>query len=392
MAITIASDFDTQYEITQSSTEWIFEEGIWGTAPIHEANTISDSLIRIDGFIETTTTGVDVAGTRTKVIVGGTGYVSAQNSFLLSGSDQTLENHGLIIGDVQTTGAGAHITNYGHIFVVEFGFQLGSVGGILENFGRITGLGAIYLEGDGIEIICGKSSVISTTDGIVCFNDAGESIVIKNAGTLSSHSDWPVIFGSDGNETLINTGQIRGIVFLDGGNDTYDGRGGTVTDFVVGGSGDDTFIVDSAQTKIGDNTGTDTVKTTVSLSFVSALYANEGFDNLVLLGKSNINATGNDLQNEIVGNAGRNILKGLGGMDTFVLKNKCGHDIVADFSVGEDVIDLARFKGITNESDLLKNHVKFQNGDLVIFAGKDEIRFDGVGQNELKNVDFVFDL
>jgi Ca2+-binding RTX toxin-like protein len=120
------------------------------------------------------------------------------------------------------------------------------------------------------------------------------------ANTITGNSGNNVLAGEGGNDTLIGGA----------GNDSLDG--GIGNDSMVGGAGDDTFVVDSATDVVveaaGD--GTDLVQTGISYTLGS------NFENLELTGTSNINGTGNDLDNSITGNSGNNTLAGGDGNDT----------------------------------------------------------------------------
>ena len=73
-----------------------------------------------------------------------------------------------------------------------------------------------------------------------------------------------------------------------------------------GGAGDDTYIVDSSSDSITENEseGTDLIQAYVTYT------ASNNIENLNLTGSSNIDATGNSLNNTINGNSGENTLSG----------------------------------------------------------------------------------
>ncbi|MBD2512496.1 hypothetical protein H6G91_35730 [Nostoc muscorum FACHB-395] len=105
---------------------------------------------------------------------------------------------------------------------------------------------------------------------------------------------------------------LRGIIELKG-NDT-----------LIGGTGDDTYIVDSTTDVISENVGegTDTIQSSVTFSLANL----PNVENLTLTGAAAINGTGNVANNVITGNVGNNILDGGAGNDT--LNGGDGNDIL----------------------------------------------------------------
>jgi Ca2+-binding RTX toxin-like protein len=118
--------------------------------------------------------------------------------------------------------------------------------------------------------------------------------------------------GGDGNDVLIGSDGADTLV------------GGAGSDSMNGGKGNDLYIVDSTFDVLTEGFsnalggGIDTVESSVT----RALGAN--FDNLTLTGTTDINATGNELNNVLIGNAGNNILNGGLGADT--LQGGAGND------------------------------------------------------------------
>jgi len=122
-----------------------------------------------------------------------------------------------------------------------------------------------------------------------------------------------IITGNNGNNIL--KGMVGDDQLIGGdGNDTLDGGAGA--DILDGGNGNDTYIVDSSDTIAVDTGGVDTVQFTGANG--DSFTLSNGLDNIILMGSTNINATGNNLKNTMTGNGGNNVLDGSGGNDTLV--------------------------------------------------------------------------
>jgi uncharacterized delta-60 repeat protein len=130
--------------------------------------------------------------------------------------------------------------------------------------------------------------------------------------------------------------------------DVFDGAK-TPTATLVGGQGDDSYLINSSATQIKEvaKQGFDIVFSSVSFSLPSNV------EKLILTGDANIDAKGNTLDNVLAGNYSNNILFGFSGndtltggagKDTFVfstaLNAKTNVDNITDFNPGEDLIGL----------------------------------------------------
>jgi trimeric autotransporter adhesin len=186
--------------------------------------------------------------------------------------------------------------------------------------------------------------ILLGTSDINATGNSDNNIIYGNGGYNS-------LDGGTGNDTLRDN---IGNDMLTGGAGNDNLYGGTGTDSLVGGAGDDVYYL-SYYASEGSNdvvvevadAGYDTA---YSVLAVAALDAN--VERLILLGTSDIKATGNDLNNTIYGNSGNNVITGgkgndvlIGGtgIDTFVLNTpNNGIDYISDFAATEQ-LDISSF-------------------------------------------------
>jgi Ca2+-binding RTX toxin-like protein len=194
------------------------------------------------------------------------------------------------------------------------------------------------------------NNIITTNIG----NDTltgGDGNDILNAGAGNNN-----LLGGDGNDSL-NAGDGKDSLVGGAGNDTL--NAGSGIDTLIGGLGDDIYVTDNVYETLTETAkqGIDTVQSTVSYTL------KVNFENLTLLGTTNINGTGNTVNNIITGNTGNNTLDGQGGND--ILFGGTGNDVLLG-QIGNDTLD-----GGTGNDTLYGNegnniYVVDNTGDIVI--------------------------
>ncbi|MBZ8141341.1 hypothetical protein CLD22_15730 [Rubrivivax gelatinosus] len=230
------------------------------------------------------------------------------------------------------------------------------------------GAGADLMAGGG-----GDDTYIVDTGADVVREEEGAGIdteISAVSRTLEANVENLMLAGSGnssgtGNE-LVN--QITG----NAGNNWLDGGGGA--DMLIGGLGDDTFVVDDSGDSViedGDG-GVDTVRASAS----HALAAN--VESLVLTGSANIEGTGNDLTNQIIGNSGGNLLDGGAGADTLI--GGAGNDTYIVDNAGDVVTESAGAGTDSVRSSL--SYTLGANLENLVLVGSD--RIDATG-NALAN-------
>jgi len=202
---------------------------------------------------------------------------------------------------------------------------------------------------------------------------------------LSANIEAGQILGSDSLNLVGN--DLSNTLTGNSANNILDGKAGA--DIMSGGSGNDSYVV--------DNEGDTVIELGTSLTEIDSVFSyvsytlGSNLENLLLVGGSNLNGTGNTLNNTITGNAGNNLLDGGAGIDTliggagadtfvFAAVNEMGiganRDVITDFNSQQgDKIDLTKF-----DANLLSAGVNGFN-----FIGADA--FTGAGQ--LRFVDHV---
>jgi len=174
----------------------------------------------------------------------------------------------------------------------------------------------------------GSQTVTDHAYGTYTIDASGNwSFTLDNSNTtIQALNDGDVITETFTVHTTDGTAQVISIT-INGANEQFAGTAGNnlmlgtiYGDTFTGGDGNDTYRINNTHDKIVELTdqGYDTAQTSVSYTLDANVEA------LVMSAHTNIDGTGNALDNNMIGNSGNNVLSGLGGDD--VLQGGGGND------------------------------------------------------------------
>lgn len=178
-----------------------------------------------------------------------------------------------------------------------------------------TFIGPIYGTGNDLSNVIDGNSQGNNLSGL-----GGNDVIYGKGGVdlIQGGFGDDALFGGDGAD-LLDGGEGNDALYGDADNDILSGgsgndylNGGTGIDYMYGNTGDDFYVVDNMGDVVSEyaNSGIDTVSASVTYLLI------DNVENLRLTGSSNINGTGNSLNNQIYGNAGDNTLVGGAGNDS----------------------------------------------------------------------------
>jgi len=207
------------------------------------------------------------------------------------------------------------------------------IGGSGNDTYYVDDLGDRVHDSSGRDTIISSISVNLNVVGIVSADSRGDVYYIDNL-YLSGNDDVDatgnalanMLKGNAGNNTL-NGRAGDDLLFGNGGNDILYGGEGLHRDRMLGGAGDDVYHVDSIYSRVFETTtlssgvdagGFDRVVSSVSYSIADGLDGRQFIEKLRLIGTEDIDATGNGLDNILIGNDGNNAISGRAGDDLII--------------------------------------------------------------------------
>ncbi|ANT63815.1 hypothetical protein AYJ57_25410 (plasmid) [Salipiger sp. CCB-MM3] len=205
------------------------------------------------------------------------------------------------------------------------------------------------------------------------YASASSGVTVNLASESSSGSDakgdffigFEDLIGSNRKDKLTGeSGSNR--IDGNGGADKISGLGGK--DILNGGAGNDTVLGGNGNDRVNGGVGND------------RLLGGDGHDSLV----------GGGGKDTLIGGADDDTLRGNGGADTFVFETKVGNDIISDFRVGNDLIDLSGNGEFASFAELKSSAVTVNGDTLVLLEGDNSITINGVNEASLTADSFLF--
>lgn len=169
--------------------------------------------------------------------------------------------------------------------------------------------------------------------------------------------------GGDGNDNM-DGGGGKDLIIGGLGNDILNGSTGDI-DTLIGGLGNDSYLVGLPEDIVVEDfdEGIDVVTSSASTYTISANVEH------LILALGNINGTGNELNNQIIGSTGANIIDGGAGADT--MSGATGNDVYIVDNVDDSVIETST---LATDFDTVSSSI-----DYTLTANVEKLILTGTG-------------
>ncbi|MBE1282399.1 MAG: hypothetical protein GJ676_03715 [Rhodobacteraceae bacterium] len=241
----------------------------------------------------------------------------------------------------------------------------------------IGGLGADILDGGGGRDLVDYSAShlgvsVDMIKGVAAGGTAtGDRLIAVEELRATSFNDS--VWGSHGNNA-IEGGE---------GDDRLTGRGGA--DNLQGNAGDDLLVGNKGNDWLRGGKGNDTLRGGADNDTLSGSLGGD----LLAGGAGDDHLDGGYGNDSLRGGIGNDMLVGGAGNDTFIFSDKYGEDTVADFAVGQDIVDLRGVKAVEIYAEIETALVEIA-GDTILTFGTDSLTLKGVSITELTQDSFLF--
>ncbi|WP_200154030.1 beta strand repeat-containing protein [Chromatium okenii] len=223
-----------------------------------------------------------------------------------------------------------------------------------------AGLGSITAVGNNLNFVYpGKSfSLMNVSLGQL----TSKNITFTSGSKLLVGDDTTNTINDNSSNTLFSGGTQPDLLYGMGGDDTLDG--GSNADVMIGGDGADTYTANDEGDQVNetndskDQTERDIVNASVSYTL------NANVEDLVLTGTSNINGTGNELDNILTGNSGNNLLDGGSDSNGDTMRGGNGDDIYL-VSSNDDQVEESSLSTAGGGIDTVRSFVSYTLPDNV---------------------------
>ncbi|SMP32288.1 calcium-binding protein [Shimia sagamensis] len=220
-------------------------------------------------------------------------------------------------------------------------------------------------------------------------NDGADYIVGRSGDdSLEGDSGNDRLYGGSGTDTL-RGGDGDDYLRDDSGRDIFDGGEGQDTAAYWGHASGVTVNLDTGVNSSGDT----------YISIENLLGSNKADDHLTGDEQNNYlrGAAGNDTliggagADTLRGDSGNDVMAGGDGGDLFVFHDSFGQDVVTDFDLSQDVLDVSSVDAFTSFSDVISNHASQMGSDVVIsVSGSHQITLEDVSLGSLAEHHFDF--
>ena len=330
--------------------------------------------------------GAEAQAAGIATVVGGTGidtlsaagYTAASGVVFLN-ADATDSLVGGAGVDTISSGSNFNMSLSSGVEVLELtGSATLGTGNSQDNW-LLGGSGNDSLSGlDGNDTLEGRAGTDSLVGGlgddVYIVEDSADAIVENSgAGTDTVRSSANYTLSGNNVENLVYTSTLGGGLTGNSlnnsligniGNDTLEGKDSVAggTDTLIGGAGDDRYVVDSATDLIIDASGVDMVESKTDFDLSNTLVGGGNtIENLAYTGSGAATLTGNSLNNSLFGNSGNDTLEGQGGVDT--LSGGAGLDVY----IVDTTTDLIEDNG--GATDMVRSSVSFDLSNTLVAGG-----------------------